>query len=125
MDFPEEEGMDPTGRFEAVEVYKKTIDAITRSYRRLANGKDKTDFQNELITQLLLWFDKWEYDISPDVPDLSTDEYEQSKEQIKQFSSGGGDLGSSMPNLAESSVVVKDKTLDEQILEALRLKNII
>jgi len=125
VDFPEEEGMDPTGRFEAVEVYKKTIDAITRSYRRLANGKDKTDFQNELITQLLLWFDKWEYDISPDVPDLSTDEYEQSKEQIKQFSSGGGDLGSSMPNLAESSVVVKDKTLDEQILEALRLKNII
>lgn len=125
LDFPEEEGMDPTGRFEAVEVYKKTIDAIVRAYRRLANGKDKNDFQNELITQLLLWFDKWEYDISPDVPDLSTDDYEKSKDQVKQFSQPGGGLGGGMPNLAETKTPVKPKTLDEQILEALKQKNIL
>jgi hypothetical protein len=113
--FPEEEGLDPTGRFEAVEVYKKTIDAVTRSFRRLGNGKDKTDFQNELITQLLLWFDKWEYDISPDVPDLSTDEYEQSKGQVQNFQTSGS-------SLAEEKASVKHLSRDsfeQEILEAL------
>lgn len=113
--FPEEEGLDPTGRFEAVEVYKKTIDAVTRSFRRLGNAKDKTDFQNELITQLLLWFDKWEYDISPDVPDLSTDEYEQSKGQVQNFQS-------SESSLAEEKASVKHLSKDsfeQEILEAL------
>lgn len=125
--FPEEKGMDPTGRFEAVEVYKKTSDAVIRTFRKLANDKDKTDFQNELITQLLLWFDKWEYDISPDVPDLSTDEYEQTKGQVKGYQQGQNASAdaSAMPSLAESVKSVKPKSFDDEILEALKAKNII
>jgi hypothetical protein len=57
-DFPELSGLDETGRDEAVDIYKKVIDAVIRTYRRLHSDRDKAHFKDYLITNLLLYFDK-------------------------------------------------------------------
>jgi len=74
--FPELPGLDLTGRDEAIDVYKKTIDAITRGYSRLHLDKDEEHFKDYLITNLLLYKDKFEADIGAELPDLTTPEYE-------------------------------------------------
>ena len=88
--FPEIAGLDPTGRDEAVDIYKKTKDAILRTYKRLHNQGDRDHFQDYLITNLLLYFDKWESDIALGPEDLvTTPEYEAAKQEKSKFTSGG------------------------------------
>tara|TARA_Y100001963_G_scaffold139646_1_gene205711 strand:- start:213 stop:1091 length:879 start_codon:yes stop_codon:yes gene_type:complete len=90
-DFPELAGLDETGRDEAVDVYKKTIDAVVRTYRRLHNEEDRGYFKDYLVTNLLLYFDKWEGDISPELGDISTPEYEKQKQDVARFSPQAGE----------------------------------
>ena len=87
-DFPALPGLDETGRDEAVDIYKKTIDAVIRTYRRLHSDRDKAHFKDYLITNLLLYFDKWESDIGG-VPELSTPEYEAEKAAKEKYTAGG------------------------------------
>ena len=86
-DFPELSGLDETGRDEAVDIYKKVIDAVIRTYRRLHSDRDKVHFKDYLITNLLLYFDKWESDIGG-VPELSTPEYEAEKAEKEKYTAG-------------------------------------
>ena len=90
-EFPALPGLDETGRDEAVDVYKKTIDAIVRTYRRLHNETDRGYFKDYLVTNLLLYFDKWEGDISPELGDISTPEYEKQKQNVARFDMGAGE----------------------------------
>jgi hypothetical protein len=90
--FPEIVGLDPTGRDEAVDIYKKTKDAILRTYKRLHNQGDRDHFQDYLITNLLLYFDKWESDIALGPEDLvTTPEYEAAKQEKSKYTSVGAE----------------------------------
>ena len=60
-----------------MDAYKKTVDAVVRSYRTLHDAKDREEFKEYLITNLLLYFDKFEADISGSLPDITTPEYEK------------------------------------------------
>jgi len=94
-DFPELPGLDETGRDEAVDIYKKVIDAVIRTYRRLHSERDKKHFKDYLVTNLLLYFDKWESDIGG-VPDITTPEYEAEKAAKEKYVAGG-DTGEEAP----------------------------
>jgi len=90
--FPEIAGLDPTGRDEAVDIYKKTKDAILRTYKRLHNQGDRDHFQDYLITNLLLYFDKWESDIGLAPEDtVTTPEYEAAKQEKSKYASGASE----------------------------------
>jgi len=77
ISFPTIPGLDETGRDQSVDAYKKTIDAVVRSYRTLHNSEDRKEFKEYLITNLLLYFDKFEADISGNLPVITTPEYEK------------------------------------------------
>ena len=84
---PQIPGLDETGRDESVDVYKKTIDAVTRNYRTLHDENDRKEFKEYLVTNLLLYFDKFENDISPELSPVTTSEYEKQKADKEQFTS--------------------------------------
>ena len=86
---PQIPGLDETGRDESVDVYKKTVDAVTRNYRTLHNEKDREEFKEYLITNVLLYFDKFENDISPELNPVTTPEYEKQKAEKAQFTKQG------------------------------------
>ena len=86
---PQIPGLDETGRDESVDVYKKTVDAVTRNYRTLHNERDREEFKEYLITNLLLYFDKFENDISPELNPVTTPEYEKQKAEKAQFTQQG------------------------------------
>jgi hypothetical protein len=88
---PQIPGLDETGRDESVDVYKKTVDAITRNYRTLHNENDREEFKEYLITNLLLYFDKFENDISPELRPVTTPEYEKQKAEKDQFIAQGAE----------------------------------
>ena len=83
--FPKFPYLDETGRDEAVDTYKKIIDAIVRTYRRLHNDKDRDEYKEYLVTNLLLYFDKFESDIARVLPPLSTPAYEKEMAAKKEF----------------------------------------
>jgi hypothetical protein len=86
---PQIPGLDETGRDESVDVYKKTVDAITRNYRTLHNENDREEFKEYLITNLLLYFDKFENDIAAELTPVTTPEYEKQKAEKAQFTQQG------------------------------------
>ena len=83
--FPSFPYLDETGRDEAVDTYKKIIDAIVRTYRRLHNAKDREEYKDYLVTNLLLYFDKFEDDIASVLPPISTPEYEKEVAAKQQY----------------------------------------
>lgn len=70
-----------TGRNFAASSFKKVETQIVDAYRMLADEEDQKVFYEYLLTNLLLYFDKFEDDISDDAPDQSTEEYEQEKDE--------------------------------------------
>ena len=70
------EGQDKTGRNVAFETFKKINKSIIDSYDVLGNESDKELFYDYLITNLKLYFDKFENDLGG-VQEPTTDEYEQ------------------------------------------------
>ncbi|HCI71452.1 MAG TPA: hypothetical protein DHV30_13005, partial [Balneola sp.] len=82
-------GLDETGRDESVDVYKKTVDAVTRNYRTLHNESDRKEFKEYLVTNLLLYFDKFENDIAPELEPVTTPEYEKQTADKAQFTAKG------------------------------------
>tara|TARA_R110000824_G_scaffold38491_9_gene117538 strand:+ start:159 stop:950 length:792 start_codon:yes stop_codon:yes gene_type:complete len=70
-------GAEETGRNVAFESFKKVSQNIVDSYDVLGSTEDKELFYDYLITNLKLYFDKFESDLSPEVPEPTTPEYEQ------------------------------------------------
>ena len=114
--FPELPGLDETGRDEAVDVYKKVIDAIIRTYRRLHDSADKKDYKDYLVTNMLLYFDKWESDISGEIGDISTPEYEKQKQDSARYSRDTPEYYKQKQDLARYS---DDTDLQESITKAI------
>lgn len=70
-----------TGRNFAATTYKKVEKQIVDAYDMLADEEDEKLFYDYLITNMLLYFDKFEDELSSELPDVSTPEYEEEKEE--------------------------------------------
>lgn len=73
------EGQDITGRNMAFDSFKKINQNILDSYDLLSSHEDLELFYDYLITNLKLYFDKFENDLGT-VEEPTTDEYEQEKD---------------------------------------------
>jgi hypothetical protein len=82
------EGEDETGRNIALQSFKRVEKQIREAYSLLANEEDRSLFYDYLITNLKLYFDKFEDELQTMVPEPTTQEYEAEKQQ-KQASLGG------------------------------------
>jgi hypothetical protein len=70
-----------TGRNFAAETFKAIEKQIVDAYDMLADDEDKKLFYDYLLTNMMLYFDKFEDELTAELPDISTPEYEQEKEQ--------------------------------------------
>lgn len=74
------EGQDETGRNHAYTSYRKISQYILDAYDSLANPKDKQVFLDYLVTNLKLYFDKFEDELKSTVEEPTTAEYDKAKE---------------------------------------------
>jgi hypothetical protein len=75
------EGLDETGRNMAYTSFRKVSQYILDAYDSLANMQDKEVFVDYLITNLKLYFDKFEDELQKSVEEPTTDQYEQAAEE--------------------------------------------
>jgi hypothetical protein len=71
--------LDETGRNMAFTTFKKISQYILDAYDMLANVEDKKIFVDYLITNMKLYFDKFEDEIQKEVSEPSTDQYDSMK----------------------------------------------
>lgn len=72
-------GEDETGRNIALQSFKRVEKQIREAYSLLANEEDRKLFYDYLITNLKLYFDKFEDELQISVPEPTTPEYEEEK----------------------------------------------
>ena len=77
----EDSSLDQTGRNVAFNSFKKIEQNILDSYELLDNSEDKKLFYDYLLTNVKLYFDKFEDELSGDVPNITTPEYEEAAEE--------------------------------------------
>ena len=70
-----------TGRNFAAETFKAIEKQIVDAYDMLADEKDQKLFYDYLLTNMMLYFDKFEDELSASLPDITTPEYEEEKEK--------------------------------------------
>tara|TARA_R100000808_G_C2149589_1_gene158017 strand:- start:2949 stop:3737 length:789 start_codon:yes stop_codon:yes gene_type:complete len=80
-DFVQIEDQNETGRNFAADTFKRVEKQIVDAYDMLADDQDRDLFYDYLITNLLLYFDKFENDLTTTLPDVTTPEYEAEKEK--------------------------------------------
>ena len=80
-DFVTLDDQNETGRNFAAATYKKVEKQIVDAYDMLADEEDERLFYDYLITNMLLYFDKFEDELQNQLPDVSTPEYEKEKEE--------------------------------------------
>ncbi len=73
------EDMDETGRNMAYTSFRKVSQYMLDAYDSLANPKDKEIFLDYLVTNLKLYFDKFESELSSTVEEPTTPEYDTAK----------------------------------------------
>ena len=66
--------------------FKKIQGSILDSWEVLSNDEDKELFYDYLLTNLKLYFDKFEDELKPSLPEPTTPEYE------KAAGPGGGEI---------------------------------
>jgi len=74
------EGQEETGRNMAAKTYDKIEKNIVDSYAILSDDKDRKTFRDYLITNIKMYFDKYEAELSTEVEEPTTDEYEKEKQ---------------------------------------------
>jgi hypothetical protein len=92
MDFVEIEDQNETGRNFAATTFKNVEKQMVDAYDMLADLEDKNLFYDYLVTNLLLYFDKFEDDLQNTLPDVSTEEYEETKSENEETASPEEDL---------------------------------
>ncbi len=73
-------GQNETGRNFAEDTFKKIEKQTVDAYAKLSDDNDRKLFYDYLLTNLMLYFDKFEDELSAELPDTSTAEYEEEKE---------------------------------------------
>ena len=71
---------DKTGSNFAQATFDKIEKQIIDAYSLLSNKEDQDLFYDYLITNLKLYFDKFEAELDPDIAEPTTDEYEEERE---------------------------------------------
>ena len=101
-DMPEEEedtfgieGQDETGRALAKDAFNNIEKNISETYAILHDEEDEKLFENYLVTNLKLYFDKWEKELGA-VTEPTTDEYEAEKEEAIPGAEAGAELGAEL-----------------------------
>ena len=74
------EGQEETGRNMAAKTYDNIEKNIVDSYAILSDDSDRKTFRDYLITNLKMYFDKYEAELSTEVKEPTTDEYEKEKD---------------------------------------------
>ena len=98
------EGQDETGKAMAQEAFNNIEKNIAETYAILHDDQDEKLFEDYLITNLKLYFDKWESELGP-VTEPTTDEYEAEQDEGEagveagaEFDAGiGGELPPEAP----------------------------
>ena len=75
------DGEEVTGRNFAFSTFQKIENQIVDSYSLLDNGEDRSLFFDYLVTNLKLYFDKFEDELRARLEEPTTPEYEQEKGQ--------------------------------------------
>jgi hypothetical protein len=91
-DFVKIEDQNETGRNFAQASYKRVEKQIVDAYDMLADQEDKDVFYDYLVTNLLLYFDKFEDELQNDLSPVSTPEYEKEKEDSTDDTEQGVDM---------------------------------
>jgi len=93
-------GHDLTGRNMAFTTYKKIQSNIIDAYELLENDEDRNIFEDYLITNIKLYFDKFEAELTPSLEEPTTPEYEEAAEEEipteeapEEELEGGAELG--------------------------------
>ena len=73
--------LDQTGRNVAFNAFKKVEQNILDAYEVLSDAEGKKIFYDYLLTNVKLYFDKFEDELANDVPDITTPEYEEASEE--------------------------------------------
>jgi hypothetical protein len=79
-EFVQLDDQNETGRNFAQASYKRVEKQIVDAYDMLADETDKDVFYDYLLTNILLYFDKFEDELKNDLSSISTPEYEEEKE---------------------------------------------
>ncbi len=87
----EDQNLDSTGRNMAMDSFKKMENQVKDAYELIDNEKDRSLFYDYLITNLKLYFDKFEEEMNPTVTEPTTPEYEQEKDRKSEEDQGGGE----------------------------------
>jgi len=82
------EGQEETGRNMAAKTYDKIEKNIVDSYAILSDDKDRKTFRDYLITNIKMYFDKYETELSTEVVEPTTDEYEKEKDEEETEATG-------------------------------------
>lgn len=77
--FIELEDQNETGRNFAADSFKRVEKQIVDAYDMLADDQDRDLFYDYLLTNLLLYFDKFEAELQNELPSVSTPQYEKEK----------------------------------------------
>ena len=105
-DFVQIDDQNETGRNFAATSFKKIEKQIVDAYDMLADEEDQNLFYDYLVTNMLLYFDKFEDELAPQLPDTTTPEYEEEKdkgetgegsESAEEETEEGGDLADIEP----------------------------
>ena len=88
------EGQEETGRNMAAKSYDKIEKNIVDSYAILSDDKDRKTFRDYLITNIKMYFDKYEAELSTEVKEPTTDEYEKEKQDQENNDAGEGPFDS-------------------------------
>jgi hypothetical protein len=78
------EGMDETGRNMALTTFKNVSQYFLDAYDSLANPKDQEVFVDYLVTNLKLYFDRFEDELQAQVEEPSTKSYSDAKDLEKK-----------------------------------------
>ena len=73
------EGMDETGRNTAYTSYRKISQYVLDAFDSLANPKDQVIYTDYLVTNLKLYFDKFEDELQSTVEEPTTSEYDNAQ----------------------------------------------
>ena len=84
-------GMDATGAKIAERSWTKVEKSIKDSFSILDNDKDKKEFYDYLITNLKLYFDKFEDEMAANLEEPTTPEYEQEKKDQEALGAEEGE----------------------------------
>jgi hypothetical protein len=78
--------LDQTGMEMAQRTFPKIQKQLGDAYSILSNGEDRNGFADYLVANLKLYFDQFDQESSPEIPEPQSDQYDQIKQRTAQLS---------------------------------------